>query len=63
MKTAPPVVQTWTLHQARIIKHTSGPFNTKGTDLAIEELVLAYERFTIEFEIDLGTTNIRTNRS
>jgi phage tail-like protein len=57
------VVQTWTLHQARITKHTSGPFNIKASDLAIEELVLAYERFTIEFAIDLSSTNIRTNRS
>ena len=38
------VVQTWKLLRARIIKHTSGPFNAKGTDVAMEELVLAYER-------------------
>ena len=37
-------VQTWTLQRARIIKHTSGPLNAKGTDVAMEELVLAYER-------------------
>lgn len=37
-------VQTWTLKRARIIKHTSGPMNAKGTDVAMEELVLAYER-------------------
>ena len=37
-------VQTWKLLRARIIKHTSGPFNAKGTDVAMEELVLAYER-------------------
>jgi len=36
------VVQTWKLLRARIIKHTSGPFNAKGTDVAMEELVLAY---------------------
>jgi phage tail-like protein len=42
------VVQTWTLQRARIIKHTSGPFNAKGTDVAMEELVLAYERLTME---------------
>lgn len=37
-------VQTWNLMGARIIKHTSGPLNAKGTDVAMEELVLAYER-------------------
>jgi phage tail-like protein len=42
------VVQTWTLKRARIIKHTSGPFNAKGTDVAMEELTLAYERLEIE---------------
>jgi phage tail-like protein len=35
--------QTWTVVNARIIKHTSGPFNAKGTDVAMEELVLGYE--------------------
>ena len=38
------VVQEWRLLRARIIKHTSGPLNAKGTDVAMEELVLAYER-------------------
>jgi phage tail-like protein len=38
------VVQEWKLMRARIIKHTSGPFNAKGTDVAMEELVIAYER-------------------
>jgi len=42
------VVQTWKLLRARIIKHTSGPFNAKGTDVAMEELVLAYERLELE---------------
>ena len=42
------VVQTWKLLRARIVKHTSGPFNAKGTDVAIEEIVLAYERLEIE---------------
>jgi phage tail-like protein len=35
--------QTWTVVNARIIKHTSGPFNAKATDVAMEELVLGYE--------------------
>jgi phage tail-like protein len=42
------VVQTWKLLRARIINHKSGPFNGKGTDVAMEELVLAYERLEIE---------------
>jgi phage tail-like protein len=41
-------VLTWKLTRARIIKHVSGPFNAKGTDVAMEELVVAYER--LEFE-------------
>jgi phage tail-like protein len=42
------VVQTWQLLRARIIKESSGPFNAKGTDVAIEELTLAYERLKME---------------
>ena len=42
------VVQTWKLLRARIIKHTSGPMNAKGSDVAMEELVLAYERLEME---------------
>ncbi|MBP8250727.1 MAG: phage tail protein [Herpetosiphon sp.] len=42
------VVQTWKLLRARIIKHTSGPLNAKGNDVAMEELVLAYERLEME---------------
>ena len=42
------IVQTWKLLRARIIKHTSGPMNAKGTDVAMEELVLAYERLEME---------------
>ena len=38
------VVLTWKLLRARIIKHVSGPLNAKGTDVAMEELTLAYER-------------------
>ncbi len=38
------VVQEWKLMRARIIKHTSGPMNAKGTDVAMEEMVLSYER-------------------
>ncbi|HLK40340.1 MAG TPA: phage tail protein [Polyangiaceae bacterium] len=36
-------VFTWTLHNARITKHVCGPLNAKGTDVAMEEITLAYE--------------------
>ncbi len=42
------VVQTWKLLRARIIKHVAGPFNAKGSDVALEEVVLAYERLEME---------------
>jgi phage tail-like protein len=42
------IVQTWKLLRARIIKHVSGPMNAKGTDVAMEELVVAYERLEME---------------
>src|SRR6266704_3851698 len=42
------IVQTWKLMRARIIKHTNGPLNAKGTDVEMEELVLAYERLERE---------------
>jgi phage tail-like protein len=42
------VVETWKLLRARIIKHVSGPFNARCSDVAIEELTLAYERLELE---------------
>jgi phage tail-like protein len=42
------VAMTWRLLNARITKYTSGPLNAKGTDVAMEEMVLAYERLVIE---------------
>lgn len=42
------VVMTWKLLRARIVKHASGPFNAKGGDVAMEEMVLAFERLEIE---------------
>jgi phage tail-like protein len=42
------VVQTWKLMRARIIKHVSGPLNAKGTDVAMEEMTLSYERLEME---------------
>lgn len=41
-------VMTWKLLRARIIKHTSGPLNARGTDVAMEEMTLAYERLELE---------------
>jgi phage tail-like protein len=41
-------VVRWKLLRARIIKSTMGPFNAKGTDVAMEEMVLAYERLEME---------------
>ena len=42
------IVQTWKLLRASIIKHISGPFNAKGSDVAMEELTIAYERLEME---------------
>jgi phage tail-like protein len=41
-------VMTWKLLGARIVKHTSGPLNAKGTDVAMEEITIAYERLELE---------------
>jgi phage tail-like protein len=42
------IVMTWKLLRARIVKHTTGPLNAKGTDVGMEELTLAYERLELE---------------
>jgi phage tail-like protein len=42
------VVQAWRLFRARIVKHVSGPFNATTSDVAMEELTLAYERLELE---------------
>jgi phage tail-like protein len=42
------VVQVWKLLRARIVKHVSGPLNAQCSDVAIEELTLAYERLQME---------------
>lgn len=42
------IIQRWKLSRARIIKHTSGPLNAKGTDVAMEELTLSCERVELE---------------
>jgi phage tail-like protein len=41
-------VMTWTLLRARIVKWAAGPLNAKGSDVAMEEIVLAYERLEVE---------------
>lgn len=42
------VVQTWLLRDARPVGHVSGPFDAQCSDVAIEELTLAYERLELE---------------
>ena len=42
------VVMTWSSLRARPVKFTSGPLNGKGTDVAMEELTLAYERLEVK---------------
>ena len=42
------IVKSWKLIRARVVKHTAGPMNAKGTDVAMEELVLTYERLEME---------------
>jgi phage tail-like protein len=42
------VVLTWKLLRAWPVKYRFGDLNAKGTDVAIEELVLAYERLEME---------------
>ena len=42
------VVMTWKLLRARPVKYSSGPLDGKGTDVAMEELTLAYERLEVE---------------
>jgi phage tail-like protein len=42
------VVQEWKLLRARIVKYVSGPFNAKASDVAMEELTLAYERLEVD---------------
>ena len=42
------VVQEWNLLRARPVKHMSGRFDARCSDVAIEELTLAYERLQLE---------------
>jgi phage tail-like protein len=42
------VAEVWKLMRARIVKHVSGPFSARSTDVAMEELTLAYERLEMD---------------
>jgi phage tail-like protein len=42
------IVQTWKLLRARVVKHVSGPFDAQTSDVAVEEITLAYERLELE---------------
>lgn len=42
------VAQEWILRNARPMKYTGPSLNGKGTDVAVEELVLAAERIDVE---------------
>ncbi|HEX6480736.1 MAG TPA: phage tail protein [Ktedonobacteraceae bacterium] len=41
---------TWILTNARVTRHTSGPLSAKGTDVAMEEMVLACEKLEMRAE-------------
>src|SRR6187431_551497 len=42
------IALTWKLMRARIVKWSAGPLNAKGSDVAIEEMTLAYERLEVD---------------
>jgi phage tail-like protein len=42
------VVLTWKLLRARIVRFFTGPLQAKGSDVAMEELTIAYERLEME---------------
>ncbi len=41
-------VMTWQLERARPVRHVSGPLDASASAVAIEELVLSYERLDLE---------------
>lgn len=47
-RTIDTAVMTWQLKNARATKLTYGPLNAKGGDVAMEEVVFAYERLVLE---------------
>ena len=42
------VVQTWKLLRARPVRYAAGGFDARRSDVALEELTLAYERLELE---------------
>jgi phage tail-like protein len=42
------VIATWKLMGSRITKHSTATLSAKGTDVAMEEMTLAYERLEME---------------
>lgn len=42
-----PVLR-WLLRRARIVRYTGGPLNAKSSDVAVEEMVLAFDRLELE---------------
>jgi phage tail-like protein len=42
------IVTTWKLIRARPVRYTTGPLKARGCDVAVEELVLAFERLEME---------------
>jgi phage tail-like protein len=42
------IAMTWRLLRARIIEYSAPDLNAKGNDVAIEEIVIGYERLEIE---------------
>lgn len=42
------VVQTWKLLRARLVKFSCGPLHAQSSDVAVEEVELAYERLELE---------------
>ena len=42
------IVMSWKLLRARPVRHVFGPLDALGGDVAVEELVLAYERLEVE---------------
>ena len=41
------VAQEWKLLRARVVKHVSGPFDARDSNVAVEEITLAYERLEL----------------
>jgi phage tail-like protein len=42
------VVVTWKLLRARIVRFFTGPLHARGTDVAMEEITIVYERLEME---------------